>query len=181
MHMRISSRLRPTAVLVTALFALMPGAPAAWSQPRPDPGRPADRTSLASCLRENASEPSACLGTIVAACMRQQEGPASGREIGCLRREQAAWRDRIDASLQVMSRTLDSGQRARLAALQRSFESYAAEKCALAADLATPARSGLTGSFCDLREVALRSIELERQARRLAPGAGPSAGPRRER
>jgi hypothetical protein len=141
--------------------------PLLWLSPalaQSDTGR-ADRTALSTCLRDGAGMAPSCIGTVVFACLRQAEGAAAGRDVACARREQSAWRERLDAGLQTLGRSLDNGGRARLAALQRSFESYSAEKCALMADLAPPARTGFTRAACDLREVALRAIEVERQAR----------------
>ena len=181
MHMRKSACFRPSVFAFLLAVPLALAVSSAWAQARPEPGRAADRATLPACLRDSTGRPESCIGTIVIACLQQQDGPAAARDIACARREQSAWRERLEVSLQAMGRVLDSGQRARLAALQRGFESYTAEKCAFMADLATPARSGSVAGACDLREIALRSLELERQARRLLPAPGPSSGPRLER
>jgi hypothetical protein len=160
----------PAVTFALTLMAILPSG--AMAQSAPDAQR-GDRASLSACLRENAASPAACIGSLAFACLRSQEGAAPGRDVGCMRREEAAWRERLDASLQTLGRSLDAGRRARLAAFQRSFESYTAEKCALMADLSPPARAGLSSAACELREVAMRAVEVERQARRTATPSAP--------
>ena len=126
----------------------------------------ADRSAIAACVREAGELPRACIGTIAVVCVRQPGAPREGAEVECSRREAAVWRERLDFALSAYAQRLDSGPRSRLAALQRSWEGYSAQKCAFAAEVQPAARAAVTQAACELREVALRSMEIERGLRR---------------
>jgi hypothetical protein len=125
-----------------------------------------DRTAIATCLRDSAESPRACIGTIAVVCLSQAEGERHVAEIACSRREARVWRERLDNAARTLAQGLDSGARGRLVAVQRSWEGYASQKCAFAGELQIPARAATVQAACELREVALRSLELERSATR---------------
>lgn len=165
----------PVAAALVVLFALTSGV----SAQSPESSVPAaDRTAIASCLGESGESPRTCIGTIAVVCGRQGDNRDESR-ISCTRREAAVWRERLDFALQTLSQRLDSGLRNRLASVQRGWEAYAPQKCALMAELQAPAQASAVQAGCDLRETAVRSIEVERLARRQAQSASPR--PRIER
>ncbi|MGL4729870.1 MAG: hypothetical protein ACRCWO_14065 [Bosea sp. (in: a-proteobacteria)] len=125
-----------------------------------------DRALLSACLRESASSPRACIGTIVVPCVRQTPNAIRGEsEVTCAKRETILWRERLDAASGTYAQALDSGQRSRFAALQRSWEGYVAQKCAFLGETQAAARMAAMQAGCDLQEVASRSIEIERGLR----------------
>jgi Lysozyme inhibitor LprI len=160
-------------VLFPALLALTGlGAPALAQAPVPGGSvTAADRAAIASCVNESGEMPRACIGTIAVVCTREPGAQREGGEVGCSRREAAVWRERLDLALNGFAQRLQPGPRNRLAALQRTWESYAAQKCAFAAEIQPPARAAPMQAGCELRETALRAMEIERMARRQArPG-----------
>jgi hypothetical protein len=126
----------------------------------------ADRAAIAACVRESGEMPRACIGTIAVVCTRQPGAPRDGVEVECSRREAAVWRERLDLALAAFAQRLESGARSRLSALQRSWEAYSAQKCAFAAEVQPAAKAAAMQAACELREVALRAIEVERGLRR---------------
>jgi hypothetical protein len=110
--------------------------------------------------------PRACIGTIAVVCARQPGAAGEGAEIACSRREAAVWRERLDLALAALAQRLESGPRSRLGSLHRTWEGYATQKCAFAAEIQPAARAASTQAACELREVALRSMETERMLRR---------------
>jgi len=138
----------------------------------------ADRSAIASCLRDSGQSPRTCIGTIAVVCVRQGSNRDEAR-ISCARREAAVWRERLDFALRALSERLDSGPRSRLASVQRSWEAYAPQKCAFIGELQSPEQAAAVQAGCDLRETAVRAIEVERLARRQAQAASPR--PRLER
>ena len=155
----------PPALLALALTGLI--APAFAQAQAPGSGvTAADRTMIATCVRKSGEMPRACIGTIAVVCARQPGAPREGAEVDCSRREAAVWRERLDLALAAYAQRLDSGQRSRLAALQRSWEGYSAQKCAFAAEVQPAARAAATQAACELREVAIRAMEIERGLRR---------------
>jgi hypothetical protein len=133
------------------------------------PATPADRSAIASCLRDSGQAARTCIGTIAAVCIRQGTNRNEARAI-CSRREAAVWRERLDAALAGLAQRLEPGLQSRLASLQRSWEAYATEKCAFLAEVRPPSRAPAAQASCDLRETALRAIEVERLIRRHARG-----------
>jgi Lysozyme inhibitor LprI len=158
---------------IRALLALMlVAAPAAAQTPPPggSVSQP-DRAAIASCVRESGELPRACIGTIAVVCVREPGTSREGGDVACSRREAAVWRERLDLGLAALGQRLEPGPRSRLAALQRSWESYSAQKCAFAAEIQPPARAASMQAGCELRETALRAMEIERMTRRQArPG-----------
>lgn len=148
-------------VLCAALLLLCLGA-AAPAVAQGSSSLRGDLAALASCLRENDRSPAACVGMVAVACVRAASSDRRGAEAGCARREEAAWRERLTLALQMIGRSLHAGQRSRLAAVQVTWESYVAQKCAL---YGSAQREGLQAgrqAGCELREVADRAIELAR-------------------
>ena len=79
--------------------------------------------------------------------------------------------------MQQSGRPLDAGQRSRLVALQMSWEGYIAQKCAF---YAASQREGLQAgrqAGCELREVAMRALELSRAGPPQSPAQRPSQPP----
>ena len=139
----------------------------------------ADRTAIASCVRESGASPRACIGAIAVVCSRQGGTNREEAEVGCSRREAAVWRERLEMAVAVLAQRLDPGARSRLGALQRTWENYVTQKCALVGELEPAARAAVMQAGCELREVALRSLETERLIRRQ--GRGGDQRPRLER
>jgi hypothetical protein len=152
-------------------FALLAFPAAAQTTPPGGGVTPADRAAIASCVRESGEMPRACIGTIAVVCAREPGTAREGGDVACSRREAAVWRERLDLTLSAFAQRLEAGPRSRLVALQRTWESYAAQKCAFAAEIQPPARAASMQAGCELRETALRAIEIERMTRRQArPG-----------
>ena len=135
----------------------------------------ADRTAIANCVRESSETPRACIGTIAVVCMRSGGEDRREADIACSRREARVWRERLEVATRALAQGLDSGARSRLAGVQRSWDSYVSQKCAFAGEIQPPARAPGTQAACELREAALRSIELERLGSRR--GANRSGRP----
>jgi len=135
------------------LLALAAAAPAAAQAPGENAVTAADRAAISSCVRESGEMPRACIGTIAVVCARQPGAARDGAEVACSRHTALAQR-------------LESGSRSRLASLHRAWEAYAAQKCAFAAEIEAAARAAATQAACELREVALRTMEIERMLRR---------------
>ncbi|MGX5736939.1 hypothetical protein [Bosea thiooxidans] len=145
--------------LVAALLLLCLGA----ATPVAAQGSPVlrgDLAALGNCLRENGRAPSACVGMVAVACVRAASSDQRGAEAGCARREEAAWRERLTLALQMTGRSLDAGQRSRLAAVQLAWESYVAQKCALYGAAQREGWQAGRQAGCELREVAERAIEV---------------------
>lgn len=71
-------------------------------------------------------------------------------EIDCARREAAVWRERLEAAARTLGPRLESGARSRFAAVQRAWESYAVQKCALLSDMQPAARAPTAQAGCEL-------------------------------
>jgi uncharacterized protein YecT (DUF1311 family) len=128
-----------------------------------------DRAAIASCLREALDRPRACLGTIAVLCVRQGTGERREAEIECTRREAAVWRERLDLAVNALMQRLAPGPRSRLASVQRSWESYVAQKCMFVGEIQSAARGAILQTGCELRAIASRAIEVERLIRRQQP------------
>ena len=126
---------------------------------------PADRTTIASCIRDSGEQARGCIGSVAVVCARQGGGNREEAEVRCSRREAAVWRERLEVGLASLAQRLEAGPRGRLAALHRSWEGYAAQKCAFVSELQPPARAAVMQAGCELREVALRALETERLLR----------------
>lgn len=150
--------------------------PAVAQDSAPAPAAAADRAQLAGCLRDNGASPNACIGAVAVPCVRAASSNPSGAEAACARREETAWRERLGLALQMASRPLDAGQRSRLAALQLTWESYVAQKCALYGAGQREALQPGRQAGCELREVAERAIEVAKSLPRT-PARRPSGPP----
>lgn len=143
-----------------------------------------DRAAMSACLRESLESPSACIGSIAVICARAATG-GDRREIEviCARRETAVWRERLDAASGAYAQRLEAGARTRFVALQRTWESYAAQKCAFFGDTQPAARVASMQAGCSLRELAVRTNEIERELRLKTASSqrGGSQQPRIER
>jgi hypothetical protein len=141
-----------------------------------------DRASITSCLRESGDAPRACIGTVAVVCStRQGAGDRAETQITCSRREAAVWRERLDMAATVFAGQLEAGLRSRFTAVQRTWESYYAQKCAFLGEVQAPARAAAMQAACELREVAVRAIEVERLARVSRDGAAAPRPPQIER
>lgn len=158
-------------ILILCSFAAV--APAAGQN---SPTLRSDLAVLSGCLRESGSSPSACIGAVAVTCVRAASNDPRGAEAACARREEAAWRERLTAALQAAGRSLDAGQRSRLAALQLAWESYVTQKCAFYGATQREALQAGRQAGCELREIAGRAIELAKalpQSSRERPQSPP--------
>lgn len=137
----------------------------------------ADRVQLAACLRDNRAAAPSCIGSIAVACVTAASTDRRAAEVGCARREETIWRERLMLAMQQSGRTLDAGQRSRLAALHLAWEGYIAQKCAFYG--ATQREGFQLGrqAGCELREVATRALELARTTLPQAPARRPQSPP----
>jgi Lysozyme inhibitor LprI len=143
-----------------------------------------DRASMSACLRESLESPSACIGSIAVICARGTSGGDRREiEVTCARRETAVWRERLDAASGTYAQRLEAGARTRFVALQRTWESYTAQKCAFFGDTQPPARAATMQAGCGLRELATRTNEIERELRlkNASTSRGGSQQPKIER
>ena len=132
-----------------------------------------DRTAISSCIRDSQDRPRACIGAIAVICARQARGDRREAEIACSRRESAVWRERLDLAMTALVGRLDSGQRSRFGAEQRSWESYVGLKCAFVGEIHPAATAPVMQAGCELRSTAGRAIEVEGWVRRLVQGNQP--------
>lgn len=158
-----------------ALSSLALGASSALAQASATLGP--DRAQLAACLRDNRSATPSCIGAIAVGCLGSAGTDRRAAEVSCARREEMVWRERLTQALQVSGRTLDAGQRSRLAALHLSWEGFIAQKCAFYGSIQREGWQLGRQAGCELREVALRALELERAAPSQTPTRRPQSPP----
>ncbi|HEY5797512.1 MAG TPA: hypothetical protein VIU82_21130 [Bosea sp. (in: a-proteobacteria)] len=158
-----------------ALLLLVLGIAPSWGQGSTTLA--SDRAQVAACLRDNRSAAPSCIGAVAVACVSAASTDRRAAEVGCARREETVWRERLMQAMQLSGRSLDAGQRSRLAALHLAWEGFVAQKCAFYA--ATQREGWQLGrqAGCELREVATRALELERTALQQAPTRRPSSPP----
>lgn len=163
-------------ILAFGLAAMAAGS--AWAQSPPSsPVLSADRMQVVSCLSQSDTTASSCIGSVAVTCVRAASGDRRVAEADCARREEAVWRERLTfASLAVM-RNADSGARGQFAALQVAWEGYAAQKCAFYGSMQPSVRVAGMQAGCMLREVASRSLELERMVGQRSSVRRPSNPP----
>jgi hypothetical protein len=152
-------------LLIAALAAVLTAPALAGAQTLETAVAEADRAALVNCLRESPEASRACIGSIAVVCAGQARGDRREAEIDCSRREAAVWRERLETAARALAPRLESGARSCFAAVQRSWESYAAQKCAFIADVQTAARAPTMQAGCELSEVAGRALDVERLAR----------------
>lgn len=154
------------AMMSKTAFALLlmcaAAAPVLAQAPAPSPTLAADRAQMASCLRQSATATSSCIGLIAVTCVRAAGGDRRDAETACARREEAVWRERLELASLAVLRAGETGSRSQFVALQLAWESYVAQKCAFFGGTQSPARVAGMQAGCELREVANRSLELER-------------------
>ncbi len=128
-----------------------------------------DRDAMAQCLGESGRAPSACIGSIALVCARRDGGDRRAAEIACSRREVAVWRERMTSAIAALDGKLDGAARTHFTAVQQAWESYADLNCSFISQ-AFPAspRAAVFEAGCELREVAERTIHVERLLRRLS-------------
>lgn len=157
------------------IIAIVLSAPALAQAPlQTNPTLSADRSLMANCLRQGATASGSCIGLIAVACVTAAGQNRREAELGCARREEAVWRERLSLALQATGRPLDAGRRSRLAALHVAWEGYVAQKCAF---FASTQREGFQvgrQAGCELREVAQRALELERSVPQATQRQPPS-------
>jgi hypothetical protein len=170
-HGKMAAMLLPGLILLSLAFGATP------SLAQGSATLAADRTEIAACLRDNRTAAPSCIGAIAVACVRAAGSDRRSAEAGCARREEAVWRERLMQAMQLSGRTLDAGQRSRLAALHLAWEGFIAQKCAFYG--ATQREGWQLGrqAGCELREVATRALELQRAALQQAPTRRPSQPP----
>jgi hypothetical protein len=158
-----------------ALMLLVLGATPSWAQGSTTLA--SDRAQMATCLRDNRTAAPSCIGAVAVACVSAASTDRRAAEVGCARREEAVWRERLMLAMQQSGRTLDAVQRSRLAALHLAWEGFISQKCAFYG--ATQREGFQLGrqAGCELREAAMRALELERAALPPAPTRRPSQPP----
>lgn len=145
-----------------ALHLFCASAPVLAQTPVPSPTLAADRAQMASCLRQSGTATSSCIGLIAVSCVRAAGGDRRDAETTCARREEAVWRERLELASLAVLRAEQTGSRGQFVALQLAWESYVAQKCAFFGGNQPAARVAGMQAGCELREVANRSLELER-------------------
>lgn len=160
----------PAAVLLGALA--FPPAPAmAQGMPRDAAAARADWSTIAACVQESGDSPRVCVGAVAVLCLaRQRGGNRSDVELACNAREAAVWRERLDAAAAVLMDRLQGDARARFLGIQRDWEAYAAQRCAVMAEVRPSPSAALAASRCDLREIARRAIDVDSLSRSANPG-----------
>lgn len=148
------------------ILVSLPMAGFAQAQTPQPPASPlaGDRLQIATCLRQGQAGGSACIGSVAVPCVRAATGDRRDAEVACARREQRVWRERMSLATRSLLATLEPETRTRFVALQLAWESYSAQKCAFMAAAQPPARAAGILAGCELREVGIRSLEIERGA-----------------
>ncbi len=164
-------------IAVTALHCALPSL--AQTPPQGSPQLNADRAQITACLRQGgAAAGASCIGLVAIACVRATAATRQREaELGCARREEAVWRDRLGLALQALSRSLDAGKRSRFASMQLAWESFTAQKCAFYGSVQPEGRQTGRQAGCELREVAQRTLELERFVTQPTAAPRPSGRP----
>lgn len=155
--------------MLTLALMLLAGAAHAGPTVTPIQATPdgTDRATVAACLRDGAQGPQSCIGSIAVPCSaRQGSAERSVSQITCSRREAGVWRERLELAGNLAAGQLEAGARSRFTAVQRAWESFVAQKCALLGEVSAPAQAAGAQAACELREVALRAIEVEQLARK---------------
>lgn len=151
--------------LATALPSSAPAAQAGTAQEV----IAADRDAMAQCLGESGRAPSACIGSIALVCARRDGGDRRKAEIACSRREVAVWRERMTSAIAALDGKLDGAARTHFTAVQQAWESYAELNCSFISQaFPSSPRAAVFEAGCELREVAERTIHVERLLRRLS-------------
>lgn len=164
--------------LLAALVASLGGSALAQTPPPAAPGLPSDRMQMVACLRQSGTAgASSCIGLVAVSCVRAATGDRREAEADCARREEAVWRERLNLVSQAVMRSSEPSARGQFAALQLAWEGYIAQKCAFYGSLQPAARAAGLQAGCMLREVANRSLELERMASQRAPVRRPTNPP----
>ena len=126
---------------------------------------PTDQEAIANCLAESTDSPYACIGSIAVVCARLTSGTPGDSAITCAEREEAIWRSRLETAIAELTRSLPPTQLHRFASLQQAWQTYYAQKCSFLADEIGTDRAQRMRQGCELREVALRAIDVDRYLR----------------
>ncbi len=167
----MAAMLLPRLALLLLIFGVSP----VWAQGSTTLA--SDRAQLAACLRDNRAAAPSCIGAVAVACVSAASADRRSAESSCARREETVWRERLTQALQASGRTLDAGQRSRLAALHLTWEGFIAQKCAFYGSTQREGWQLGRQAGCELREVAMRALELERAALPQAPARRPQSPP----
>lgn len=160
-----------TAVLILCTMAAPPHHASAQGVPRDAAAARGDWSTIAACLQESGDTPRVCIGAVAVLCMaRQRGGNRNDVELGCNARESAVWRQRLDAAVTVLNDRLPADARARFLGIQRDWETYAAQRCAVLGELNPSPDTALGASRCDLGEIARRALDVDSLARSANPG-----------
>lgn len=162
----------PQASAALLFSALALPAPCATAQglPRDAATARGDWATVAGCLQESGDAPRACIGTVAVLCQtRQRGGNRNDVELACNARESAVWRERLDAAVTALRDRLQPEPRARFLGIQRDWETYVAQRCAVMAELTLSPSSALNASRCELREISHRAIDVDSLARSPNP------------
>ena len=61
-----------------------------------DGARPADRKTIAACIKSPAGNPDSCIGKVSTPCMEQPGGSSTSGMVDCSAREMAVWDERLN-------------------------------------------------------------------------------------
>jgi hypothetical protein len=156
-----------------AIFALVPSLALAAETAAPTTAPvearlvagPTDQEAIANCLAESADSPYACIGSIAVVCARLASNRGDDPALTCAEREEAIWRSRLDTAVSELQRSLPTSAFHRFVALQQAWQNYYALKCSFLGDEGGT-RAERRKNGCELREVAMRAIEVDRYLRR---------------
>ncbi|MBS7698216.1 MULTISPECIES: lysozyme inhibitor LprI family protein [unclassified Chelatococcus] len=121
-----------------------------------------DSEVIESCLAGSAESPYACIGSVAVVCVKLTMPQGTRHEASCTERERTVWQTRLEASITEVNRSLPASARKRFATLQRAWQNYYTLKCDFMSDDLPQERSATMQKGCQLREIAARSIEVER-------------------
>jgi hypothetical protein len=124
-----------------------------------------DQEAIANCLAESADSPYACIGSIAVVCARLASSRGDDPSLTCAEREEAIWRSRLDTAVAELRRSLPASAFHRFNTLQQAWQNYYALKCSFLGDEGGT-RAERRKNGCELREVAMRAIEVDRYLRR---------------
>ena len=121
-----------------------------------------DKEVIESCLAGSTDSPYACIGSVAVVCVKLTMPRGTRQEASCTERERMVWQTRLEASIQEVNRSIPTSARRRFATLQRAWQNYYTLKCDFISDDLPQERSATLQKGCELREIAARSIEVER-------------------
>lgn len=171
---RAIKRLAQTAALVAATMGVAAVSPARAQDADQDTSglstrlvaTPSDAATIETCLADSSDSPFACIGSVAVVCVKLTMPQGTRSEATCTERERTVWQTRLNATTAELHQSLPGTARKRFATLQRAWQNYYTLKCDFMNDDTPSERSQAMRKGCELREVATRSIEVDRYLRR---------------